>query len=77
MKTLRILDSSGDLALIFDDKDPTSPARGGAEALFARLLAGGATAFKVERGGGAPDEKVSDFSALEQHTIVVPRIVGG
>jgi len=77
MKTLRILDSSGDRQLIFDDTDVTSPARAEAQAMFARLLAGGATAFKVERGGGAPDEKVADFSALEEHTIIVPRIAGG
>jgi len=41
------------------------------------MLSHGATAFKVNRGDGKPDEKVTDFSALENETIVVPRVVGG
>ena len=41
-----------------------------------RMLAAGSTAFKVNRGDGRPDEKVTDFSALENETIVVPRVVG-
>jgi len=41
------------------------------------MLAGGSLAFKVNRAGGRPDEKATDFSALEDETIVVPRIVGG
>jgi len=77
MKTLRVLDSSGDRMVRFDEGDATKEARAQAQALFARMLAGGATAFKVNRGDGKPDEKVSDFSALEDETIVVPRIVGG
>ena len=77
MKTLRILDSSGDRVIHFDDSEATMQARVEAQALFARMLAGGSTAFKVHRGDGRPDEKVADFSALEEETIVVPRIVGG
>lgn len=77
MKTLRILDSSGDRVFTFDDSASTAKARREAEALFARMLAGGATAFKVNRGEGKPDQKVTDFSALENETVVVPRVVGG
>ena len=77
MKTLRILDSSGDSVVRFDDSDAALAAREEAQALFARLLASGAVAFKVNRGEGKPDEKVSDFSDLENETALVPRIVGG
>ena len=77
MKTLRILDSSGDRVVDFDETEATALARREARALFERMLAAGSTAFKVNRGDGRPDEKVTDFSALENETIVVPRVVGG
>ena len=75
MKLLRILDSSGDRVIHFDDTE--TGARAQAQALFTRMLASGSTAFKVNRGEGRPDEKVNDFSALEQETVIVPRIVAG
>jgi hypothetical protein len=77
MKILRLLDSSGDRVIAFDDTEATASARAQAQALFERLLAAGSTAFKVNRGEGKPDEKATDFSALENETIVVPRVVGG
>ena len=77
MKTLRVLDSSGDRVVMFDDTDAGAAARAEAEALFAKMLASGAIAFKVNRGDGKPDAKEQHFAALESETIVVPRIVGG
>ncbi len=77
MKTLRVLDSSGDQVILFDDKLSASKAAREAEALFTRLLNEGSTAFKVNRGDGKLDEKVTDFSVLENETVLVPRIVGG
>ena len=77
MKTLRVLDSSGDRIMEFDDTAALAESREQAKALFERLLAGGSTAFKVNRGDGKPDEKVTDFAVLENETIVVPRVVGG
>jgi hypothetical protein len=77
MKTLRVLDSSGDREISFDDTDATALARQQARALFERMLACGSTAFKVNRGESRGDEKVTEFSALENETILVPRIVGG
>ncbi len=77
MKMLRVLDSSGDRVILFDDTEATASARAQAQALFARMLAAGGTAFKVNRGERKPDEKAADFSTLENETIVVPRIVGG
>jgi len=77
VKTLRILDSTGDSVVSFDETDATSEACAEAQALFERMLAQGAVAFKVNRGTGKPDEKVSDFSKLEDETVIVPRLVGG
>ena len=77
MKTLRILDSSGDRVFTFDESAAGLRAQREAKALFTRMLSHGATAFKVNRGDGKPDEKVTDFSALENEIIVVPRVVGG
>jgi hypothetical protein len=61
----------------FDDTEGTALARAQARSLFERMLAGGSTAFKVNRGAGEPDQKATEFSTLENETIVVPRIVGG
>ena len=77
MKTLRILDSSGDRVFTFDESAASVKARREAEALFTRMLSSGATAFKVNRGDGRTDEKVTDFSTLGNETVVVPRVVGG
>ena len=77
MKVLRVLDSSGDRVIAFDRTQDTAQARAEAQALFERLLGEGSVAFKLNRGGGAPDEKVNEFSALEEETIVVPRLVAG
>ncbi len=77
MKTLRFLDSTGDREVRYDDTEEMAQARLQAQYLFERALANGAVAFSVNRGGGKSDEKVGDFSALEDETVVVPRIVGG
>jgi hypothetical protein len=77
MKTIRVLDSSGDRAITFDDGEACALARAEARALFEHMLARGATAFMVNRGEGRADHKVSDFDALENETVLVPRIVGG
>ena len=77
MKMLRVLNSSGDLAIEFNDTPATQRARAKAQKLFDRLLADGSTAFKVNRAGGQPDVKVTEFASLENETIVVPRVVGG
>jgi hypothetical protein len=77
MKILRVLDSSGDRLLTFDDKPHSKQARVEAQELFERLTNGGSTAFSVNRADGKPDKKVAQFSQLENETIIVPRMVGG
>ena len=76
-KILRFLDSSGDREISFDDSEAMADVRAEAQRLFESSMASGAVAFGVNRGGGQPDKKVGDFSALENETVVVPRIVGG
>ena len=76
-KILRFLDSSGDLEIRFDDSEEMAQVRAEAQRLFESSLAAGAAAFGVNRTGGEPDRKITDFSALEDETVVVPRIVGG
>jgi len=75
MKVIRVLDSSGDRVVNFDETDAGSRAE--AEAFFTRMLSEGAAAFKVNRADGKSDEKTTTFSTLENETILVPRIIGG
>jgi hypothetical protein len=78
MKTLRILDSSGDRVIEFDETETlANTARREAEALFERLLSTGYSAFSVAPDGG-PAQRVDSFDDLQQgETVLVPRIVGG
>ncbi|MCC7547320.1 MAG: hypothetical protein IT532_06110 [Burkholderiales bacterium] len=77
MKVLRVLDSTGDRVIEFDESDATLTAQREAKALFECMLTSGSVAFKVNRGEGRVDEKVADFNALENETVIVPRVVGG
>ena len=77
MKKLRVMDSSGDTVVEFDETEVQSKAAEEAKALFERLTAKGAAAFAVNRGGVEPDKKVTNFNELEADNIIVPRIVGG
>ncbi len=77
MKVLRVLDSTGDRVIEFDESDAKLATEREARALFERMLASGSVAFKVNRGEGRADEKVTDFNALENETVIVPRVVGG
>ena len=77
MKKLRVMDSSGDTVIEFDETEATTKATEEAKALFERLTAKGAVAFAINRGGAEPDKKVTNFNELEADNIIVPRIVGG
>lgn len=75
MKKLRLLDSSGDTVIEFDETEANATKE--AEALFKRMTDKGATVFAVNRGEGQTDTRVKDFKELEQDNVIVPRIVGG
>ncbi len=77
MKTLRVLDSSGDTELHFDETEATAAVRAEAEALFTRLRKEGHTAFSVTPGSDTPATHIDKFSDVGEETIMVPRIVGG
>ena len=71
MKTLRLMDATGDTAISFEDGTKESDE---AKALFERLTAKGAAVFAVNRGG---DMRVKNFNDLEAENVIVPLIVGG
>ena len=77
MKVLRFLDSSGDRSIFFDESEAMAQAKAEAQRLFERSLAAGAVAFSVNRGDGKQDMKLTQFSQVEDETVLVPRIVGG
>ena len=78
MKTLRVMDSTGDTVLEFDETEAmASKAHMEAKALFERMTKGGGAVFAVNRGAGVADKKVTNFGELESDNIAIPRIVGG
>ena len=77
MKTLRVMDSTGDTVLKFDETEATAAAASEAKALFERMTGKGAAVFAVNRGEGQPDKRVKNFNELEQDNVIVPAIVGG
>ncbi len=78
MKRIRVMDSSGDSVVEFDEtlamKDAAYTE---ADALFERLTGKGAAVFAVNRGEGVADKRVRHFDELESENVVVPVIVGG
>lgn len=77
MKTLRVMDSSGDTVLKFDESETTASAAAEAKALFERMTGKGAAVFAVNRGDGKPDLRVKNFNELEADNVIVPAIQGG
>lgn len=77
MKMIRVLDSSGDTAIEFDDA--TAEARDKAKAVFDDWMAKKRPAFLTKRPGGKLDEKITSFDQIEDgaETILVPAIVAG
>lgn len=74
-KTLKVMDSSGDSAVAFDEADAKATTE--ARELFERLTKKGAAVFAVNRGEGHADKPVKRFEDLEAENVVVPAIVGG
>jgi 4-diphosphocytidyl-2C-methyl-D-erythritol kinase len=77
MKLLRVMDSSGDAQVKFDEQDSETASTLKARALFERMTGKGAAVFAINRAEGQPDKRVRDFSELEQDNLIVPAIVGG
>lgn len=77
MKTLRVLDSSGDTVIEFDET--TKEAEAKAKEIFDGWMAKHRTAFSTKRPDGKPDQKITSFDQIENgaETILVPAIVAG
>lgn len=79
MKTLRILDSTGDTCIEFDETEATAEQTAKAKAVFAEWIGKKKTAFLTKREGGKEDIKITSFNQIENgaETILVPAIVAG
>ena len=77
MKTLRVIDSTGDTCITFDDTDTDAVAK--AKEVFDGWMKKKLPAFLTKRENGKPDEKITSFDQIEDgaETILVPAIVAG
>ncbi len=78
-KMLRILDSTGDTVIEFDETEATAEQMAKARQVFDDWMSKKRTAFLTKRPGGKPDEKITSFDQIEAgaETILVPQIVAG
>lgn len=72
MKTIRVMDSTGDTKVEFE---PNTAAEKEAKALFERLSSKGAAVFAIEKGGDS--RRVGNFEELGDENVIVPAIIGG
>lgn len=72
---LRILDSSGDTVVKYNDADAAAKAE--AQALFDRLTTKGHRFINVNRADGKENEIVHRFSEIENEAIAIVPVVGG
>lgn len=77
MKTLRVMDSTGDTVIKFDEAQADAKATQEAKELFERMTKKSAAVFSINRGKDQPDKRVTNFNELEQDNVIVPLIVGG
>lgn len=79
MKTIRILDSSGDTVIEFDETAATAEQEAKAKAVFDEWIGKKKAAFLTKRPEGKEDLKITDFNQIEAgaEVILVPAIVAG
>ena len=79
MKTIRVLDKTGDTCIEFDETTATAEQRAAAKKVFDEFTAKKLPAFMTKRAAGAPDKKITSFGEIEDNTevILVPAIVAG
>ena len=75
IKTLKVMDSSGDSAVTFDS-EVSDHNQLTARKFFSELMAKGAAVFEIGRNGKG-ERRVKLFDELGQENVVVPRISGG
>lgn len=74
MGEMRVIDTTGDLKIVWDSAKPDEVAH--ARATFDKMKAKGYAAFSVKKGGEA-GRTLSEFDPDIEAMILVPRIVGG
>lgn len=72
--TLRIMDRTGDLKIVWDSSKPEEV--DAARASFDRMISKGYSAFSAKESGD-PGKRVTEFNPNAQAIIMIPRIVGG
>ena len=72
--TIHLLDRTGDTRTELDLSDPESKAQ--AEKIIANALKSGGSVF-TGKTADAPLSRVGGADQLQEHTVVVPRVVGG
>ena len=75
MKMLRMMDSTGDTVINFDEAKAKADATKEVRALFERMSKAGAAVFSIDKDGG--NTRVKDFKDLAEDNVIVPRIVSG
>lgn len=77
MKRIRILDSSGDTVIDFDEASAEQLAR--AKEVFDGWMAKKRPAFLTKRAEGKPDTQIKSFGEIEEgaEVILVPAITAG
>lgn len=77
MKTIRVLDKTGDTCIEFDEATPDALAK--AKEVFDTWMGKKLPAFLTKRPNGKPDEKITSFDQIEEgaETVLIPAIVAG
>jgi hypothetical protein len=76
LKTLKIMDNTGDSSVTFD-ADIENDVKSEGRKLFDKCMAKGSAVFAVNRANGETDKRVTSFDELEAENVVVPRMAGG
>lgn len=71
---MRVLDTSGDLKIVWNSDQPDEVAA--ARATFDKMIAKGYSAFSVKKSG-EPGKALTAFDPDTEAMILAPRIVGG
>jgi hypothetical protein len=79
MKTMRILNASGDDVIAFDETEATAEAWARAKTVFDEWMRKKLPAFLTQRPGGKPDVQIKSFDQIEDgaETLLVPAITAG
>lgn len=79
MKTLRVLDKTGDTCIEFDETEATAEATAKAREVFDGWMKKKLPAFLTKRANRQPDEKITSFDQIEEgaETLLIPAIVAG